>query len=309
MNNPFSITLVVALMLPFPSAGEPADGQHLEYGNTCVMTHEPRSCMESYGFRCHQGRLPSKSIEAHSIGCNLDLGDGRHHFVQMLFDDGGWNVELQKTSTPEVELHRQPEEDRALALSGYIERRMSDYSVHSSGSGTNAHDLIQVTFSGTRRIDDHVVIAAACGAIVDANYGDNVTAQLKSDCERVLARTVKLLSQSNPTGTYRVPASTDFAWSTDYVRIVSGDNAMIAEGQYKFPDVHTPCRWKSDCCSSDGSIYLSSCRVPSESERQAIQSCLSESIALRSGEFQECLRAAGVKIGCERQSDGSQICH
>jgi len=185
---------------------------------------------------------------------------------------------------------------------------MDEYSMHSSAGGTGARGQPQESFSGARRIDRRVVVGAACGTIVGLEYDENVSMQLTADCERLLLRTVKGLSQSKPTGTYNVAASSDFEWDREVVKLVSGDTGLILEGRYEFADVHMPCRWISDCCSSDGIIYLNSCRAPSESELQVIQTCLSEVESLRSKEFEGCLRSAGVRAGCEEQADGSQIC-
>ncbi len=59
----------------------------------------------------------------------------------------------------------------------------------------------------------------------------------------------------------------------------------------------------------EGAIYLDSCRVPTDSELQTIDACLAEGRHRGSEEFFGCLRAAGVKIGCEEQADGARICY
>lgn len=311
MNKPITVALLVATMVPFVSAAEPAKEQYLEIGVSCAKAHEPLLCMESYGFFCHQSRRPGKSIEAQHLGCNLDLGDGRYHFVQMLYDNGGWNVEVENTYFPDYDEPRWPQEDPSLALSSYIEQKMDQYSMHSSGGGTNARGQPTDSFSGTRRIDGRIAVGAACGTTVGLEYDKDVETQLMADCERLLLRTVKGLSQSKPTGPYHVSAPSEFDWDKEVVSLVSGDTALILEGRYEFANAHTPCRWISDCCSTEGAIYLSSCRVPSESELQIIQGCL-EKVGMktpRSEKFTDCLRMAKMEIGCEDQSDGSQICH
>jgi len=105
-----------------------------------------------------------------------------------------------------------------------------------------------------------------------------------------------------------VAAPSDFEWDREIVKLVSGDTGLILEGRYEFEDVHTPCRWVSDCCSTNGVLYLSSCRTPTESELQTIQTCLPKFDSFRSEGFMGCLSASGVSVGCEEQSDGSQIC-
>ena len=308
MNKALSVALLMATTVPVLWGAEPVNEQHLEIGNTCAKAHEPMLCMESYGFRCHQGRRFGKSIEAQSMGCNLDLGDGRYHFVQMLYDDGAWNVEVENTYFADYDEPRWPEEDPSLALSSYIEQKMDKYSMHSSGGGTNARGQPQDFHSGARRNDGRVAVSAACGTIVGLDLDETVSTQLKADCERLLLRTVKGLSQSKPTETYNVAAPSDFEWDREVVRLVSGDIGLILEGRYQFADVHTPCRWISDCCSIDGIFYLNSCRAPSEGELQVIQTCLSKVESIRSKDFEGCLRSAGVRTGCEEQADGSQIC-
>jgi hypothetical protein len=227
----------------------------------------------------------------------------------MLYDNGGWNVEVERTYVPDYDEPRWPEEDPSLALSSYIERKMDQYSVHSSGSGTSAGSRPTETFSGTRRIDGRIVVGAACGTTVALEHDKDVETQLMADCERVLLRTVKKLSQAKPTGAYQVAAPSEYDWDEEVVTLVSGDTALVLEGRYAFANAHTPCRWISDCCSTEGAIYLGSCRIPSESELQVIQTCLAEVDSFRSSEFEGCLRSAGVRTGCEVQPDGSYICY
>ena len=287
---------------------EPADEQQIEVGNSCAEAHEPRLCLESFGYRCHQNRRPGTSITAQHLGCNLDLGDGRKHFVQMLYDDGGWTVEVQKTYYPDSYEPRWPEEDPSLALSTFIEQRMSGYSMQGSGAGATSRGQPQATFTGARRVDGRLVLGAACGAVIGLDDNGSTEKQLAADCERALSRSVKSLSQSHPGEPYRVAGASEFQWAREFVRLVSGDNALVITGHYAFAEMRTPCRWISDCCSSEGVIYLGSCRTPSETELQSIQTCLAEVESLRSDEFEDCLRADGVRVGCEQQADGSSIC-
>lgn len=308
MIKALKVALIVAITAPALCRAEPLEEQHLEIGNTCAKAHEPLLCMESYGFRCHQGRQPDMSIEAQSMGCNLDLGDGRYHFVQMLYDNGGWNVEVENTYWPDYDVPRWPEEDPSLALSTYIEQKMEDYSMHSSGGSINVHGQPQDFYSGARRIDGRVAVSAACGTIVGHEPDESVSMQLLADCGQVLLRTVKRLSQPKTAGPYSVAAPSEFEWDEQSVTLVSGDTALIVEGRYMFADSHTPCLWISDCCSIDGIFYLDSCRAPSESELQIIQTCLAKSDSRHSDEFESCLDSSGLKVGCEEQADGSRTC-
>ena len=300
----------MALLAAQPLAGqEPIDEQQRELAASCASAHDPKLCLESFGFRCDQNRRPSKSITAQHLGCNLDLGDGRYHFVQMLFDDGAWTVEVQKTYYPDYDEPRWPEQDSSLALSNYIKEQMSGYSMQSSSSGATAHGQPQEILTGAHRVDRRLLVGAACGAVIGLDGNKSVEEKLAADCEHSLSRSVKALSQSQAGKPYRVAGSSDFEWARDFVRLVSGDSALVITGHYQFAEVHTPCRWISDCCAGEGVYYLGSCRVLSDAELQSVQACLTQVESHRSDEFQECLRAEGVRAGCERQADGSSICY
>lgn len=75
------VSVFITAATPVYCYAEAGKEQYFEIGERCATAHEPRACMESYGFRCHQGRLPHRSVKAQVLGCNLDLGDGRKHFV------------------------------------------------------------------------------------------------------------------------------------------------------------------------------------------------------------------------------------
>ena len=308
MIKALQLTLVIALATPVYCRAESGKEQYLEIGDTCAKAHEPASCMESYGFDCHQGRLPDRSVEAQSLGCNLDLGDGRYHFVQMLYDNGGWNVETERTYWPEYSEAKTLEEDPALALSSYIQQEMKGYSMHSSGGGISNFNLPEEYQTGARRNDGRIRVRAMCGVVFGLQLDETVSTQIKSDCESKLLRTVKRLSQPQGAGPYRVAAPSEFEWEKRFAKLASGDTALVLKGRYTFTEEHVPCLWISDCCSSDGFFYLDSCRAPSEIELRTIQTCLSEVESRRSEEFTDCLRTAGLKAGCEEQADGSRIC-
>ncbi|HSM31554.1 MAG TPA: hypothetical protein VK854_12720 [Woeseiaceae bacterium] len=146
MKHAFSAVLLVAAAAPLLCAAESANEQYLKIGESCAKAREARLCMESYGFSCNQSRQPHRSIEAQHLGCNLDLGDGRYRFVQMLYDDGGWNVEVENTYVAEYDEPRWPREDSSLALSSHIEQKMDQYRMHSSGSRSIARGQPTVFF-------------------------------------------------------------------------------------------------------------------------------------------------------------------
>lgn len=287
---------------------EPGSPQHLDIGETCARAPDPGACMESYGFQCQSGRTPHRSVEAQVLGCNLALGDGNYHFVQMLYDDGGWNVETERTYRPEYSEAKAPHEDSELALADYIRNTMEGYSPHSSGGMANPGDLQQQFETGARRKDGRVAVRAVCGVVSGPELDEAVSEQLKSGCEERLLRTVKKLSQPEAKGSFRVPGTSEFDWESRFAWLASGDRVLVWEGRYTFTEPHVPCLWISDCCSSEGIFYLGSCRTPTAGELQEIDTCL-EKETIHTDEFVGCLRAAGVRAGCEDQADGSQICH
>jgi len=76
IRNLYAGALITALTSLYCHA-ETGKELYLEIGERCATAHDPGACMESYGFSCHQGRVPHRSLEAQLLGCNLDLGDGR----------------------------------------------------------------------------------------------------------------------------------------------------------------------------------------------------------------------------------------
>jgi hypothetical protein len=303
------VSVLIVAATPVYCCAEAGKEQYLDIGEICAKAREPGACMESYGFQCHQGRLPHKSVEAQSLGCNLDLGDGRLHFVQMLYDDGGWNIETEKTYWPEYSDVKTPEEDSDLALMSYIHNEMNGYSTHSSGGGTSDSNLPQRFATGERRIDGRVAVRAICAVILDLPLDESVSAESRSFCQSRLRRTVKKLSQPQAKGPYRVAGPSEFDWESRTTTLVSGDTALVWVGHYTFTEKHVPCLWIPDCCSIDGHFYLGSCRAPTESELKIIDKCLVEEPTHHSEEFFGCLRTAGMKVGCEDHADGSQICY
>lgn len=289
-------------------AGAAAE-QYLETGARCATAYEPKECMESYGFECHQGRMPHRSTEAQTLGCNLDLGDGRKHFVQMLYDDGGWNVETEHTYRPEYADDTTAKQGLEFALVSYLRDAMKGYSTHSSGAGTDESNLPAHFETGERRADGRINVRAACGRAVDLPLRENVSESFKSYCRDKLWRTVKKLSQTEAEGSYRVAAPSEFEWQSRTVALVSGDTAVVWVGDYSFTGSHVPCLWISDCCSIDGQLYLDSCRTPTEGELTIIDRCLGTKRGHRSDEFHRCLREEGMTVGCEEQPDGSQVCY
>ena len=266
--------------------------------------------MESYGFKCHGSRMPSRSFDAYVLACNLDLSNGRYHFVQMLYDKGGWNIEHQETYASEPEEDPDAAEDSQLALTVYIHEEMRNYSTHGGGSVPSEYGAAPLRFEmGTRKHGEHMVLRAVCGVVTDGLPNEKVSMGTKSGCEKWLLGTIMRLSQPQAAGPYRAAGATEIEWKSKTVTLVSSDLALIFEGRYTFASKHAPCRLMSGCCSDDGPIYLDSCRVPTEVELQVIESCLAKELRLHSEEYFDCLRDADVKVGCDEQADGSRICY
>lgn len=309
MTRLLSTPLLVLVLGPTVVAASGEDEQYLQVGRTCVEAREPDVCMASYGFECSIGRTPCESRLAQLLSCNLDLGDGRAHFVQMTYDGNNWGIDLEKTYVLEYEAPRIPEENPDVALSGYLRQQMDGYSGYDSGSGTDGHGVHTGLEIGVRRQGVDLQMRALCGFTYAEMPDESVSARWRSDCERRLYRMIKSLSQSDPAGPYRVAGPSEIEWQTHSATLVSGHNALILDGRYSFPEGHRPCRDISDCCSEDGALYLQSCRTPTETELKAIDQCLEAGHGRGSDDFVGCLRAAGVKAGCQVQDDGSYLCY
>ncbi len=304
--------LFLAIAMPLVSHSEEEAGEHSQIGGLCVQAREPGMCLKSYGFVCHQSRSYDRSLEAYVLGCNLALQDGRYHFVQLLYDDGGWTVENQHTYVPEQDELRTEAEDSALALSNYVREEMKDYSTHSSVSGSGIFEHFNGAFvmeTGARRDGEQLVVRAVCGVIVDGQPDNTAPERTRARCEKWILRAIRMLSQPQGTSPYRVAGAAEVEWKSKTATLASGDTAFVMEGHHTFTPNHTPCLWISDCCSSDGKVYLDSCRSPTEVELEAVKSCLAQEKQPRTEEYLGCLRKAEVKVGCDEQADGSRICY
>lgn len=282
--------------------GDTGREQYLETGQLCAQAEDPAACLQSYGFDCHRSRAPDVSLDAYELGCNLDLGDGRMHFVQLLHDDGASTVERESTYAVDHSEYTPP------ALQRYLEHEMEGFRTSLSGSGSEDYGHTFRFRVGSRRADGAYRVRAVCGSVLSPEHDEAIRGQTRAACESRLMLTVKRLSQERADGSYVVASPAEFTWDSRQTMLVSGDYAFIVEGRYEFSAGHVPCRRISDCCSRDGSLYLDSCRVPTESELKAIDTCLDAVGTRRSEEFDLCLRDAGVRVGCERQNDGSQVC-
>ena len=312
LRNSVLAGLVLLLAMPVSRAEEPGKSQYQEVGESCAATQDPLVCMESYGFRCEQSWNPEASLGGQHLACNVDLGGGRKHFVQMVFDGAEWRFDSQHSYDYKPRTPRMPQEKASDALAQHFRQSMARYQSHTRGTGSDGERYYK-TFSDTHRVDGRVEVIAACGMTGGpVNEGSNENsdaATLVTKCEQHLLDTVISLGQSKPGEVYRIAALSDTAWEKNIVTLLSGDTALIVEGRYQFEKPHTPCREISDCCPRDGSYYLNSCRTPTEQELHVIEACLATEDRVASEEFTTCLRSGGVKVGCELQPDGSRICY
>ena len=304
-----STRLLIVALTPTVLAASGEDEQVLQVGRACVEVKEPDVCMASYGFECSRGRVPRESRQAEFLSCNLDLGDGRAHFVQMSYDGGGWKISHEETYVREYEEERIPQEHPDLALAEYLRRQMGDYNVHGSGSGTYGDGNHSAYEVGVRRQGGVLQVRMLCGLTDTDTHDETASTQWKDECAGRVHRTIRSLSQSRPAGPYRVANSSEIDWQRRSATLLSGDRVLVLDGRYSFAAGHRPCRFVSDCCSEDGILYLQSCRSPTGTELQAIDDCLEAGHGGGSDGLVTCLRAAGIKVGCEVQDDGSNLCY
>ena len=311
--NALRLFLFLAIAMPVVSYADEESGESSEIVEICIQAQEPVVCLKSYGFVCHQSRRYDMSLEAYGLGCNLALADGRYHFVQVLYDDGGWAVENQHTYLPEQDEIRTEAEDTGLALSNYVHEEMKNHSILLSRSGTvvgsghlNGPSEIEI---GTRRQGEQIGLRAVCGAALGDQPNEMASMGIEALCEDTLLRSIVMYSQPQAPGPYRAAGAAEIDWSSKTATLASSDTALIIEGNYTFPQKHRPCRFINDCCATESHIYLDSCRVPTESELEAVKICLARDLQSLTEEYFACMREADVKIGCDEQADGSRICY
>lgn len=308
MNN-CGMAVLLVLVLAGPVAADDAD-RISEIVDNCLVSEDPGACMEAYGFRCGGNRVPEWSPEPSWHGCNIPLGDGRLHFVQISSDGTGWKVANQESYLPEVDEAVAPEEDTQEALSTFMRDAMKSYRSHSGRSGGHRDPDKQVEIQiGIRKEDENRIIRALCAMTFDSYPDEVVISEFKSDCETQLLRTIKRISQPEEAGPFRAAGRSEIEWQSRNVVLASADKAIVLDGRHVFESNQTPCQWISGCCSTDGAIYLDSCRTPTEPDKQGISSCLTQGLRPRSEEFLHCLSDQDVMVGCEDQADGSRICY
>jgi len=187
---------------------------------------------------------------------------------------------------------------------------MEKYLFHSGGPEVSAlfPGLIEIQ-TGARFERAALTVRAICAVVDDGTPTKLLEKGIRERCEYRLLRAVKKLSQSQLEGPYRVAGPSEIKWQTLHTFMATGDALFVVEGYVSRRNSWKPCIWMSDCCSSEGSFYLDSCRTPSAEDMLAIENCLNVGFKRRSAEFIACLQNQRVKVGCTEQPDGSQLCY
>ncbi|MGI9224465.1 MAG: hypothetical protein ACR2QX_08330 [Woeseiaceae bacterium] len=200
--------------------------------------------------------------------------------------------------------------DPELALSAYLYEQSPEHSQHSGGGmGIEGTDRSIAFTTGAKRREDGIDMYALCGFITDGELDDELHAPLRAECEERLLRTIKKLSQPAEPGPYRAAGASEITWQSRVVTLITSDIAYVVEGHYLSDQQFTPCLRISDCCSTNGALYLDSCREPTEAEWKAIDYCQAKGLGCRSPDYMACLREQDIKAGCEPQPDGSRLCY
>ena len=200
--------------------------------------------------------------------------------------------------------------DPDLALSLYFRERISDEHVFSTG-GMSADGIVgAVSFAtGVRPHEDGREYFGRCGTLIRDSSIEAPADPLRAGCEKMLLRAIKRLSQPVEPGPYPAGGASDVSWEDKLVTLVTSDVALVVEGSYVDPGRYRSCMNVSDCCPTNGALYLDSCREPTDGEWYAIDHCQAQGLGCRSPEYLACLREQGVRTGCDEQPDGSRICY
>ena len=306
----FGYYLFISLALPCVAYSQDVTGDFSEVAESCISSPDPLACMASYGFSCDAARMPQMSLDAHIVSCSLPLPDGYRQDVQILYEGGGWSIEHQSKYMEEPEEHRSPVDDAGFALSTFIREEMRQESILSSGSKHEArfdgpvHLQIGYQWIGERR-----TMRGICGVVFGGPDVETSSAELVTACEKDLLQMIRRISQPASVSPYVAAGAKQVNWQSRFVTIASGDGALIVEGRYTFDRNHKSCRLINDCCSTDGSVYLDSCRAPTETELRSVETCLADGLELNSDEYIACLREADIKVGCEENSDDWRLCY
>ncbi len=296
------------LLIAIPSVSL-SDETEASVADTCVAEADPLSCLESYGYECHSQRDYHESLVARQIGCNLQLADGQKRFVQMEFDGSTWTTTSDHVYDPQPYVPASPYADMGEALTDYVQAEMRGFVTGISSSGSSSTGTYTDEITGVRREGDTRLFRAVCGVTVNERPVDSFSAETKSHCEKLLLSTMKSMTEPPGGQPFRAGGASQIDWHSELVTLKSGDRALIVEGRSLQPRPGPACRSISDCCATDGVMYLDSCRTPTDSEFAAIADCLADDLQPRTAEFMGCLRAQNVKVGCEDQPDGSRLCY
>lgn len=300
------------VLLPLLAAADPQDLEVEHYESIpqeCIATEDPLACLSSHGYVCNRIDGTQLAVAAYRLSCNGNLSNERKHFAQLLFDGVGWVVETQEAYIPD----RVREPDRPiepdLILDAYVRSQIGDDEWSGGGISTFYMGRSIAVHIGNNRRGNAMAMRALCGLIVDEEPDRSARNALQEECENRFLRSIMMTSQPDQKSPFRAAGAQEIRWSEMHTELNSGDSALVLEARYDFSEGHVSCRLLPHCCSRTGSIYLDSCREPTEHEETAVNGCLAEGLKRRSTDYDDCLRSRGVKVRCEEQNDGGRLCY
>lgn len=308
---PLKAAAIFALLLPMIVAAGPQDLETEHYRSipqACIASADPYDCLTSSGYVCNRLGGTAVAVAAYRLSCNADMSNGRKHFAQLLYDGVGWAVETQEVYVPDSA--HDPDEPVApdLILDTYLRGQTSDSNWFGGGISIAENGRSIVVHIENSRGNKDMEMRALCGLVLFEEPRLGASSVLKDECQSRFLRTIMMFSQPDRTSPFRAAGANELRWSETRASLRSGDSALILEARYDFPRGHVSCRLQPSCCSRAGSIYLDSCREPSQQEEAAVNECLATGLKRRSVEYNNCLRSRGTGIGCEEQDDGSRLC-
>lgn len=302
----------LSVMLPLGVFAEVEDLEAEYYRalpGKCIATEDPLNCLESYGYVCHQLESGQIAVAAFYLSCNADLSNGRKHFAQLLFDGVGWAVETQRLYIPDRATEPEEPTEPDMILDAYIRSQIRDDDWFGGGLTSEHMGRMIAVHIENRRRDNAMTLRALCGLVVNEEPSADELSAVKRECKTRILRAIMKLSRTDQGSPFRAAGANEIRWGEFSTVLESNDSAFTIEAWYEFPEGHVSCMLLPHCCSRNGSIFLDSCRDLEEYEEAAVNACLAEGRKRRSGEYNDCLRSNGVKVGCETQADGSRLCY
>lgn len=274
----------------------------------CIAAADPSACMTSNGYRCEKITGTQISVDAFYLGCNARMSNGRAHFAQLLFDGTGWAVEHHHAYVPEPVLEQAKPSEPYAILDAYLREQVEDRHWHGGGVTSFHRGAAIVVHLEYRKQPDPPKLRGLCGVVLGNDYDEGLQSALQAECEKRVLKAIRKLSQQTTDSPYKAAGASALEWVSLQTKLESGDAVQLLEAHYQFPAGHVACRMLPYCCAGN-TFYLESCREMTERDKNAINACLAQDVKPRSDGFVDCLRASGVKAGCEDQPDGSRLCY